>query len=181
MPFDLASNALTDLNRVKFQLGMLPSDTDQDHVLIPLINGISQAIETYCRRKFKSQTYQDEVHDDVKTAIFPKSFPITAIASIYDEDTLIDPSLYRNRKTFIDLKIKAQGDISITYTAGFEQIPEDLQHWTAKWVVKEFLDIQEQAVGKIGQRQGNVQYNYSNDDIPPDVKAGISHYRKVVL
>ena len=49
----LNSNALTSVANLKFQLNILTSDNTQNTMLELYINAASQAIETYCDRKFK--------------------------------------------------------------------------------------------------------------------------------
>ncbi|MHB8171216.1 MAG: phage head-tail connector protein [Thermincolia bacterium] len=176
----LASNALVSLERVKEYLG-LGTDTSRDSLLIKLINSYSTAIETYCYRKLKSQQHT-ETHWNVLNAIFAKNYPITAITSVTPAGEAALPTAdYKNMTTYIELKSKASRAVTVIYTAGFTTIPADLQHWTTKWIGKEFFDFQEQATGKTGQRQGNLQFNYAPDDIPPDIKSGINLYRKVMV
>lgn len=115
--------ALTTLEKVKAYLEIAVDDTTRDEVLTRLIASAQTAIENHCRRKFEAADYE-ETFDGPARKIFPEQYPIISISSLTYGSTAIEN--YKNRGTFIDL-IYNYCDINLSYRAGYEEIPEDLE------------------------------------------------------
>lgn len=117
--------ALTTLEKVKAYLEIAADDTGRDEVLTRLITSAQATIENYCRRKFEAADYEENF-DGPARRIFPKQYPVISVSSLVygDNDTAIED--YKNRGTHIDL-IYNYCDIDISYRAGYESVPDDLE------------------------------------------------------
>lgn len=117
--------ALTTLEKVKAYLEIAADDTGRDEVLTRLIDSAQIAIENHCRRKFEAADYEENF-DGPARRIFPEQYPIISIKTLtcgYDNTEIEN---YKNRETFIDL-IYVYNDINLSYRAGYEEIPGDLE------------------------------------------------------
>jgi uncharacterized phiE125 gp8 family phage protein len=137
MPVQLADNALVTRADVKTYLDMTGANTAVDDLLHTLINEVSTAFETYCGRKFVSDTYT-EYFDGGSSWLFPKNLPITSITGIWEDadwlftDDSIDSTEYRlvegQNAIYYDGVFEVGVDsIKMTYVAGYTNIPEDLK------------------------------------------------------
>ena len=131
MQATLSAYALTTLNNVKEYLD-LSTAVAKDNLLIRLINTASAAIENYCSRKFLSREYTDEAHflGNYTRRLLVDNFPITAIGSIADDDIALtedELASCQNRISYIYLDTERAGKITVTYTAGYDAIPDDLE------------------------------------------------------
>jgi uncharacterized phiE125 gp8 family phage protein len=136
-----SANALTLLPDVKAFLKI--AITTDDDLLQGLINACSTAIERYCRRKFKSQTYTNEFYDGTgyKTLNL-KNYPVSNVSSVSIDGVVLSSSNYvcktdtgvlaRKGPSLPGLRVNSnwpEGDwnIQVTYTAGYTTIPDDLE------------------------------------------------------
>lgn len=144
----LNANALTTLAKAKAHCGVLPNQTVSDTKLEMFINAASAEIETYCDRKFVSQTETEYLHGRNQNMVIPKQWPITAITGLWvdgerqfgsgteisnteyfieDDDTSI---LYTRRFPH------GYRNIKLTYTYGYTSIPSNLELaclWLVEW------------------------------------------------
>lgn len=133
MAVSLAANVLTSLDRVKRYLEIDIANTIYDDIITELINSVSTAIESYCGRKLKEQQFTETLISP-GSWLFVANYPVTSIISIVDESGPIANTYWKNRGSYIELTIRPTGDVSITYTGGYNPIPEDLQLACCKWV-----------------------------------------------
>ena len=132
---------LVTLEEYKTYVGI--SSPNQDEVIESLIPKVSQLVKSYCRRTFLDWA------DESKTEIFsggeyllPTEFPIIAIGSVeYSEDYgKTYTSLTEYTDWVLDLEnqwikpindygtfIRGINAYKVTYTAGYETLPEDLK------------------------------------------------------
>ena len=76
-----SSYALTSITNVKSYLGITASTYDT--ILTSLVNQVSDAIETYCGRKFKSRAYTMERQDGMgSNFLMVENYPIVSIERI---------------------------------------------------------------------------------------------------
>jgi len=174
MAVTLAANALTTLDRVKRYLEIDIANTTYDDIITELINSVSTAIESYCGRKFKEQQFTETIVDP-GSCLFVDNYPIKTIASIADESGSIASAYWKNRGSYIELTIKPAGDVTVTYTGGYNLVPEDLQLACCKWVDALYKrDIADYS--KTITDSGAV---IRPEAIPGQVKALIDPYRRI--
>jgi hypothetical protein len=127
----ISANALTTLEAVK-QYVRVATTTDDD-LIIQLINACSSAIENYCRRKFKGQTFTEDYDGTNHKYINLKNYPVSAVSTVSVDGTALNASGYVCKKETGVLVRKGgkwnEGDVNVTvtYTAGFATIPDDLE------------------------------------------------------
>ncbi len=71
---------LTTLTKVKTYLGI--SSVTQDTLISSLITSVSAEVESFCGRKFESDTYTEYFDTDGETKIFLKNYPVTSLTSV---------------------------------------------------------------------------------------------------
>jgi uncharacterized phiE125 gp8 family phage protein len=192
----LGSNALTTLEAVKSYLKIDSSQTVDDSRLEDLINACSSAIENYCERKLKEQTFTDDEYDgNGSRYILLRAYPVKSIASVSINGTLLDVSQYKVRKNdgtlirtgtttqFIGYDYYQRGpvwpkgdiNISVTYTAGLSEIPADLE-LACRYFVMAFFKADVAAFSTTFS-EGFV---FRADAMPSQVKMLLQPYKKVV-
>ncbi len=178
----LASNALTTLAKVKSYLKIDLSQTNDDERLEDLINSCSNAIENYCDRKFKEQTFTDEEYDGADTSyLLLQQFPIKSVSSVNVDSVTLTTDQYKVKKsngTLVRINsIWPKGDINVTvtYVAGFTEIPPDLELACRHFVMSFFkADV---ASFSTTFQEGFV---FRPEALPAQVKALVQPYKKVV-
>lgn len=193
--------ALTSLEKVKVRLQIPNDDTSKDDLLTELILEAEVYVETYCGRKFEVGEYTER--HKVNHKVFTNNYPIISVESLkrdayvrndIGEITAIDNYSYPNNgyivhNSYIELNDSLYVDISnkiswintepsyvnITYTAGYEEIPSDLQV-ACTLVVVYFYNLLT-TEGKSTEKIGDYSANYT--DLPQTVKTLLGKYRKV--
>jgi hypothetical protein len=128
---------LVTLADVREQLQFKSTDTAQDAWLTKVVSRSSQQAERYCNRVFAEQDYQDTfgvTYGDLGTPLMLGQAPVTVTLVTVDGTALdpsawiadTDPGLLYNA---IDPRVwTATDSILVQYTAGFAEIPDDVQH-----------------------------------------------------
>lgn len=148
----LNANALTSIANVKSQLDLPPTaNALQDARLEIFINAASQAIESYCNRKFHSQPYTEFRSGRRQNMLMPYEYPITAVTELNIDNsrqflpaTAVDSGDYsiadRGHTVLLNrLFPQGYGNIKLTYTAGYATIPADVELaciWAVEWFAK---------------------------------------------
>ena len=134
----LIPEALTDLNRLKTLLSPQANFPTVDATMFSqLINGASQFIMTFCKRKsFKYQTVSDERHDGKRSShILTNSFPLISITSLYDDPsrdftsgTLLESDTYEIQDSdsgiirLLDSRFyDGKSNVKIAYVSGYSE------------------------------------------------------------
>jgi hypothetical protein len=132
-----ADRDLVMLADVREQLQFKSNDTAQDVWLAKVVTRASQQAERYCNRIFAEQTYQDTFGatwgnpgEPLMLGQAPiENAVVTVDGTDLDSTTYIadpDPGLLYN--TVQPLVWTATDSIVVQYTAGFAEIPDDVQH-----------------------------------------------------
>lgn len=140
---DLVDYALTSLADVKESLGIASGDHSKDNLVIRKINQVTDAIESYCQRRFLLTSYQEEYKASHIDEIVLKQRPIVIDGghpflaewrtTAFDADIWepIDSQLYfvDQAAGVLNLMYDAQGHWNryrYSYWAGYATIPNDL-------------------------------------------------------
>jgi uncharacterized phiE125 gp8 family phage protein len=180
MPLNL--NALTTLEAVKSYLKIEASQTVDDERLEDLINACSSAIENYCDRKFIEQAFTDDDYDGAGTKyILLRQFPVKLVSSVAIDGALLSADQFKIKKSNGTLirtsDVWPTGDINITvtYTAGFPEVPPDLE-LACRHFVSSFFKADVAAFSTTFS-DGFV---FRADAMPAQVKMILQPYKKVV-
>lgn len=176
---EISPYALTSLVNLKEYLQI--NDTSKDDLLINTINRASNVIEDYCRRKFKLRTH-NETHylDDASENLMVKQFPVTEITSISDDGVALtadELAACENREVYIKLDQKRGGKIDITYKAGYDPIPEDLEQ-ACIMLVYYYYKVDIANFSTVFAESGAV---FRPSRMPPHVALLVGKYEKVVV
>lgn len=188
----LADNALTTIEAVK---SYLKNDSTYDDARIEmLINACSSAIENYCRRNFKVATYTDEEYDGNNNRyISLYNYPIVSVDSVSINDSVIPQEEYIVKKKigvlarkynntvtgitynrYVPIWVKGDCNIKVTYTAGYDVIPPDLEQACILYVMSFYKS--DVANFSTTFTDGFV---FKTDAIPVQVKLMLQPYMKV--
>lgn len=126
MALSIYSHALCSLDNVKSRLTI--SVASFDTLLTLMINRATDVIENYCERRFKEDTYANEIHDGGNGSnqlIHLNNFPVSSVsAAQYDNGLPNSPSwvsfLSSDWRLLIDKKLNNLTDVS---TFGRIEIP----------------------------------------------------------
>jgi hypothetical protein len=143
----LTDNALTSVAAVKSYLKIADTNTVDDDRIELLINACSSTIENFCRRNFKKQTFTDEEYDgNDHRYLNLYNYPVQSVDKVIINDEVVAPEEYiPKRKTgilarkynntlsgisynrYVPIWPKGDANILVTYTAGYDVIPADLE------------------------------------------------------
>jgi hypothetical protein len=151
------SLALVTLDQAKAALGIDPADTSQDLALQLQVDSVSQAVNNYCDRVFVVQEYRDQIRGACGRwgePLVTRQYPITVddagvpLVVVAEDGAALDPallevypetgSLYRLDAASLAPSMWASPLLVVDYTAGFEEIPADVQsaaleYLAARW------------------------------------------------
>jgi len=90
----LSEHALTTIEAVRQQLGLDPSDTSQDAVLVRLINSASDAIRSYCDRDFARARRADRLEGSGRPVLLLPLYPVIRVESVTADGIPVSPEEY---------------------------------------------------------------------------------------
>ena len=159
------SGLLTTLARVKERLGFASSNTTWDDLLNSLISEISARAKDITGRVLTEATYTEYYDGTGTDTLYLRQGPLVSVSSVYsvsygsdgiggrtETTSLLDSSSYvpdglRSEGWRGCGKIRLLGGTwtsgtrnwKVTYTAGYDTVPESLVHFATNWVVSAFL------------------------------------------
>jgi len=159
------SGLLTTLARVKERLNLASSNTTWDDLLNSLISEISNKAKDITGRVLTEATYTEYYDGTGTDTLYLRQGPLVSVSSVYsvsygsdgaggrsESTSLLDPSNYvldglRDENWRGCGKIRLLGGTwtegvrnwKVTYTAGYDTVPESLVHFATNWVVSAFL------------------------------------------
>jgi len=182
----LLDYALTTTASVKEYMKLSDAEYNANlNLIISLINSATRYIESFCGRRFKETIYTDELHDGDGTTILDlPNYPLTAIASIYrtydvGTDELYDSTYYKRYEDegYVYRKagwFKGKQNIKITYTAGYDPIPADLEELCNAMVAFKY-----DAAARTGiksEKIGKYAITYSEVSLPEEIMAQMASW-----
>lgn len=200
-------NALTTVARYKSFAEITGSS--KDTLISMLIIGVSGEVERWCKRKFKRQTYTNEVYDGTGTAnLYLKNTPIVAgqtltlqrRTSVLNEDEWedVDTELYyidheAGRIVMPTEFAEGKQNYRVTYTAGY-YLPSNAAYQDgtdddqdlpsdlemAVLLLVNFFFNRRKSQGVASQRVRDVSVTYMKQiESDPEVKAVLSQHRRI--
>ena len=178
---------LTSLDKVKEFLGL--TDTSQDSLLGTLLDGVSDAIETDCRRAIALGTYSEklDILEDYTEDFMVANYPVRSVVALTDNGTLMvdvtnyywETQGYFHRYPEDYYWTTGLRKVEITYTAGYATIPDDIQLLAQKLVAQVYNSLG--TGGFESERIGDYSYRVLTDMILSDafLNSVLKRYRKV--
>lgn len=168
------------------------NDTSDDLFIDDMIQDSQGIIEGYCKRHFDIATYTNEQHN-IMHKIFTREYPIKSVISIKRSGTEI--TNYRVFPAYVELLDYKSVTMSnklryvdneetyaeITYQAGYETIPFDLQKAATELAALFYLESRENRLGIDAESEGAVSYTYTkkNSELPLNISCILDRYKKV--
>lgn len=162
---------LVTIAEVKVEAGI--SGTQDDVLLTALLSAVLSLWDKLTGRTWLSASYT-EYHDSERGSamIFLKHFPVTAVASLYDDpnwsygaDTLIDTDYYKTDMEagvihYLSKFNVGKQNIKVTYTAGYTSVT--VPAWLKELIIRQVAVWHQQAANKrwpvssISSKEGTV-------------------------
>lgn len=183
----LDTNALTTLDRVKQHLNIDSADTDFDDLLTRFINAATSKIEGFLDRKIKKRSHVEK-HDGVgQDQLVVREWPIVSITELKLKDTDhtadVEPDSEEISIVFKDSSNcpgtfgHGRRRISVTYEAGYDTIPSDIEE-AAIWTVEYFYDMRsDQRIG-VETTSKNAETTRFLPDLPKFVKEMLEKHQR---
>lgn len=178
---------LTSVENVKQFLGI--NISDDDALLDALVTQASAYIEQWISRSVGLNEYTDVFDGYGKTTYMFTNFPAQSVSHVYVNDIEIFPSTgvtdsgYIFDETRLVLRgskyfVQGQMNCSVTYMAGYATVPNELVIICTELVA--FHYKQRERIGVTSKNLGGETISFSQENIPPAVKAIMINWRKVV-
>ena len=183
---------LATLAQLKSQLGIINSETKYDAKLSLYLNAASDWVETYCDRKFGAANYIEILSGNRSNFLNIDQWPLISVSELRvsasrdwaSESSLIPSTSYGITGDKVGVTYyqgffpKGYDNIRISYRAGYESIPADLQLgviWAAEWFYlhNNRGDSGRTTASKQGESVGVLS------DVPPMCKSIIDAYRRL--
>lgn len=177
---------LTTVERLKNAMGV-QGDALEDELLQIQIAASSQAIENYCKRSFKLQSYTERHSGNSRSSyINLRNYPVESIEEVATTGNPVgDYELLEEGRIYCSSGWPAgEHNIKVTYTAGYvlpvdatmdkpRTLPEVLELaciFHAQWMLR--------SPGVTAERVGDISVNYSaeGEGLPPTVVSLVSPY-----
>lgn len=150
-----------------------------DNDLTFLIQAASTFIQSEIGYSVWAHDVASESHGfyDFRTPfVVPDDYPVESVASLTIGDTTLDPSTYALHNGIIYVRGPAFGPVTVSYRAGYEQPPADLQRAALELVVLARSD--DNHTGQSSEAYGGQSVSWLPSIIPAKVKAVLDHYRR---
>jgi len=189
---DLETHALVTLDNTKDFLSI--TDSGKDNLLKMLINQATDFIETYCQRRFASTVYTQEEYNGTKSKILQlNQYLVIAFTLLEwnnavdntDNWSEIDADEYwvkdeEGHITKTSLFAGGENNYRATYTAGYTDIPHDLQYACLS-LVSEILN-RRKAKGISSESLGDHSVQFAGATVKDNtISTILANYRSVYI
>jgi len=135
-----AANALTIIADIKYVWGRAQADTTHDDRIQTLINLISDRVEKWCARKFKTQILTETYDGTAGYFLQLNEYPVTIVTYVKLDGVEIDNDdykIYANEGMLYYAGKWTEGrrNYEVKYTAGYTIIPPALAMACVEWVI----------------------------------------------
>jgi hypothetical protein len=164
--------------------------TDHDKVLGVFINSVSEEFEGYLERTLNKTLYTDLYFDgDGEVEYFLPNWPVSGTFTITEDDVVLtegiddDFMLYAEKGKIVrnGVWLKGYKTLKVTYTAGYETIPKDIQLACMKWCAWEFQQHKQKRWGETSRTDpdaGSVS-TFRESEVWKEINRVIKKYRRV--
>ena len=180
-------SALTSVANCKQFLGIASNLTTDDGLLSRLVTAVSSSIESYLNRTIGQASYTDTVNGNGRRALMLQNFPVTAVASVSVDGTVIPArsSPLTTGFSFDDKFVYLSGysfcrgyqNVMVQYTAGYVATPFDLEQAAIDIVALKYRGRDRIGMTSKVFEQGSTVFFR---DVPPDVMRVLDQYKRVI-
>ena len=167
----------------------LPSGHADEPLLTRLIAGVSGFIEAWCSRSFDLQQVTEVRDGTGGTRLSPYLSPVTVVTGVTIGSVTVPaitlPAVssgwfFANKQVqLIGYRFeRGQGNVLLSYTAGYLEAPDDLQQAAIELICARYRE--RDRIGMSSVHAAGETTSYSLKDMPPQVAALLSQYRRVV-
>jgi uncharacterized phiE125 gp8 family phage protein len=185
----MAAGDLTTLANVKAWLSPPLTATVDDALLARLVTAASQFIQTWLNRTILLQTYAETRNGPGSTRLFLRNRPVTAVSALTIDGVAIPPShpaptgagyLFDDSSLYLVGYLFRRGvqNIQVTYTAGFAEIPPELEQACIELVALRYKE--RDRIGQVSKNLGGEVVSFTQKDLPPDVATLLNQYLSLV-
>ena len=203
---------LVDLEEIKTELKIDPADTSNDDWLNRAIGQVSRSIASYCNRRFEQETLTDVIYIQADPYPYTNPFgvvalqlarwPVASITSVIQKtsatttneltegtDFVLNPDighLLRLDKTGAQRTWETY-PTTVTYLAGFEEIPDDVAVAALRWLVWRWSERTRDPTIKATQQPDYGTKSYwvggppMSGGVPQEIAALLDNYRVPVV
>lgn len=174
------------VEQVKSYLGI--NTFADDALLARLITSSSAYIRSWINRDITQGTYTDNVNGSGGSFLTLANYPVTAVSSVMIDGQSIPQAILVTDQGYIidDNGIALRGyrfckgvrNISVTYTAGFATVPDDITQACIEMVSIRYKE--RDRVGLVSKALAGETISYSQKDMQDSVKTLLQQYKKVV-
>lgn len=182
----MTANAADLTTLATLQSYLLPGSND-NVLLQRLLTAASVAIEQYTNRDFVSQSYSDVFDGTGGRLMMMPQYPITAVASVTINGTVIPPGdAYKTAGFYFSKNAimlngysfcQGYANVAIAWTAGYSPIPYDIEQFCIA-TVQYWLNDRQRG-GESSRSMGGQTISYVTKDMPDLVKTGLNQYKRV--
>lgn len=176
-------------DRVKSYLEIADTDASHDRLLQELNKRLSAWVEQYCDRTFAKATYTEQHDGDGSDTLAVRHWPLLSVASLYDDPERAFPAstqiaaadfvVYPSRGLIkLDGLAFSAGiqNVKVTYDAGYQEIPEDLQQAVCELIADRFRHRDDQGLRSL--TIGAYSATYADEAIPEETRMILNSYRR---
>ncbi len=174
---------ITTLKETKIWLGIDVTDNSDDDVINAILAPADKWIKEYCQRDFELTSYTSELYDGQgHQNLFLKHYPVIEVTGLEIDGEAIDLDdliTYENGTLYYAAGFPGgHQNISVTYSAGYATLPEDLKLAT-NMLVKMIYDRRDQEVFGVEQYSLGYVRSVLTEEMPHEVREILSRYTKI--
>lgn len=183
----MAAVDFTNLADVKSWLGVKTAENDE--TLSRMITAASSSISQVINRDIVATDYNIVAHGNGKDTLPMPSYPILSVTALKIDGVSIQPSISYSAPgyTFDDTTIYLRGgakftkdrnNIEVTYRAGFEIVPYELQQACIEVVAARWRERDRIGLSSKGLAGETTAFDLK--DFPSQVKTMLANFKKVI-
>lgn len=181
--------ALTTLANAKSWIGIPSGSTGDDALLTRLIDAVSALFGQITSREFLTGTYTEQSNGTGRNFTLTKNYPVRSVSSVTINGSVIPQSTnYSMAGWYLDGDVirtrgysfqLGDGNVEISYTAGYDVIPSDLEQACVEAVGMRYRE--RTRAGQSSQSTGGENASYESRELPAFVQKVLDQYKRVTM
>lgn len=173
---------LCTLETIKSYLNIDATDEHADALLNVMIKNASAFFENACNRIFTTANYVDVLSGNGKTALVLMNYPVQSVSKLVVSGREINSADYRVADDLLilskDIFAKGLKNIEVHYTAGYDEVPFDIQQAVIETVALRFKE--RDRIGQQSKSLAGETVSFYIKDLSPSARATANQYKRVV-